>query len=57
MLRRLEEATYFWGGPHVVAYAREESDFVPYRNDPDFRACLERCAPLERRAGRERRSK
>jgi tetratricopeptide (TPR) repeat protein len=56
MLRLLEEATYYWGGAHVVAYAREERDLVPYRNDPDFRACLERCAPLERRAGREGRS-
>jgi hypothetical protein len=57
MLRRLEEATYYWGGQHVVSYAREERDFMPYRSDPDFRACLERCAPVERRAGRGGRSK
>lgn len=49
MLQLLEEATYYWGGQLVVAYAREESDFLPYRDDPDFRACLERCTPLERR--------
>lgn len=54
MLQLFEEATYYWGGPQVVAYALEDKDFVPYREDPDFRACLERCRPLERRAGRER---
>jgi tetratricopeptide (TPR) repeat protein len=50
MLQLLEKATHYWGGPHVVAYALEERDFTPYREDPDFRACLERCRLLERRA-------